>query len=243
MHIWFYFILFSFPLVGGLLGYYTQFKNMNTMRIMLAFAGAYLLSVVLFHLIPHLYIEMNVLSGVLLLSGFFFQVGIERFSRGVEHGHMHSHHKKGSTSKFVPYEILISLSLHSFMEGMPLGGGFLDSGKVQLSFLFGIVLHELPACFAMVSILKTQNHFAKYKLLTFVIIYSSMSSLGAITGTYLNEYINPEIFEYIMAFVVGTFLHIATTILFENSENHRFSTAKIIAILIGIGMAALVSLG
>lgn len=243
MNNWYYILLFTFPLAGGLLGYFTHFKNLNTMRIMLAFAGAYLLSVVLFHLIPHLYIEMNVLSGVLLLSGFFFQVAIERFSQGVEHGHMHSHQKKGAASKLVPYEILISLSLHSFMEGMPLGGGFLDSGKVQLSFLFGIVLHELPAAFAMASILKSQIQFERNKMLAFVLIYSSMSSIGAITGSYLNEYIDPEIFEYIMAFVVGTFLHIATTILFENSENHRFSSAKIIAILIGIGMAALVSLG
>jgi hypothetical protein len=49
-------------------------------------------------------------------------------------------------------------------------------------------------------------------------------------------------FEYLMAFVVGTFLHIATTILFENSEEHRFSRNKVLAIIGGVCLAALVSL-
>jgi hypothetical protein len=46
-----------------------------------------------------------------------------------------------------------------------------------------------------------------------------------------------------MAFVIGTFLHISTTILFENSEQHHFSKKKLLAVLVGIGLATLISLG
>jgi zinc transporter ZupT len=237
---WFYILLIAFPLTGGIIGYYANLSKKLNIKVLLAFAGAYLLSVVLFHLIPHIYVEANVLSGVLLLAGFFFQVFLEKFSRGVEHGHLHLH-QHGKTNKLIPYEILISLSLHSFMEGMPLGSGLLENSKSELSFLFGIVSHEMPAAFAMVSILKASH--VKPKLLQwFIVIYASMSAMGAGISALLKNSVDPHMFEYLMAFVVGTFLHIATTILFENSEEHRFSRNKVLAIIGGVCLAALVSL-
>jgi len=233
---WFYILLIAFPLAGGLTGYFTKINKKNNLKLVLAFAGAYLLSIVFFHLIPDLYSEIKVWSGVLLLAGFFFQVFIERFSQGVEHGHIHQHH---GNRKMIPYEILISLSLHSFMEGLPLGSNLISNESIKLSFLFGIVLHELPAAFAMVGILRA-SHISDKKILMFILIYASMSSIGAAGSSILQTVFDPKWFSYMMAFVVGTFLHIATTILFENSENHGFSTNKIIAILLGIGMAALI---
>ncbi len=237
---WFYILLIIFPLAGGIIAYFANLSNKLNIKVVLAFAGAYLLSVVLFHLIPHIYAEANVLSGILLLAGFFFQVFLEKFSRGVEHGHLHLH-QHGKPNKIIPYEILISLSLHSFMEGMPLGSGLLENSKSELSFLFGIVSHEMPAAFAMVSILKASH--VKPKLLKwFIVIYASMSAMGAGISSLLKNSVDPHLFEYLMAFVVGTFLHIATTILFENSEEHRFSRNKVMAIIGGVCLAALVSL-
>ncbi|MFN7312608.1 MAG: ZIP family metal transporter [Bacteroidota bacterium] len=240
MIFWYCLILIFFPLLGGLLGYYTRIKNENSIKLLLSFAGAYLLSIVLFHLIPHIYTEASVLSGVLILAGFFFQVFLEKFSRGVEHGHLHVH-DHGKSNRFIPYEILISLSLHSFMEGMPLGSGLLEKGGGEWSFLFGVVSHEMPAAFAMVSILKTAK-VKNSQLLWFIFLYSSMSALGAAFSNLIKYRIDEHVFEYIMAFVVGTFLHIATTILFENTEEHKVTRNKIIAIGIGVLLAALVSL-
>jgi zinc and cadmium transporter len=241
MKFWYYIILIAVPLSGGLLGIFTRFKDFYKMKLLLGFAGAYLLSVVLFHLIPHVYAESDFLSGVFLLGGFFFQLFIERFSHGVEHGHFHQHKHDKKLKKYIPYSILISLSLHSFMEGMPLGSQLLVDERAQLSFLFGIVLHEFPAAFALTTIVKSQN-FSRNLLLIFAIVYASMSSMGAITAGFLGGHFHSHVFEYIMAFVVGTFLHIATTILFENSDNHRFSWPKILAIMLGIAMAAIVSM-
>jgi zinc and cadmium transporter len=237
---WYYVLLIIFPLTGGVIGYYANLSEKINIKLLLAFAGAYLLSVVLFHLIPHIYAEANVLSGALLLAGFFFQVFLEKFSRGVEHGHLHIH-TNSKSNKLIPYEILISLSLHSFMEGMPLGSGLLGDEKSALSFLFGVVSHELPAAFAMVSILKASG--LKQKMLVwFIIVYSCMSALGAGISELLKGSVDEHLFEYLMAFVVGTFLHIATTILFEGSDNHRFTKNKVLAILGGIALALLVSL-
>lgn len=232
---WYYILLIGFPLSGGLISLYSGIRNTRHLKLVLAFAGAYLLSIVLMHLIPHLYEEWHVLTGVFLLTGFFFQVVLERFSRGAEHGHMHVHEDHGSV-RLIPYEILISLSLHSLMEGMPLGSNLFSGESARLSFLTGIVLHELPAAFAMVSILHTTVK-RRSTLFVFIAIYSCMSSAGAFGSEILRNQIDPQVFEYLMAFVAGTFLHIATTILFENSDNHRFSWGKILSMLSGIALA------
>jgi uncharacterized membrane protein YadS len=42
-----------------------------------------------------------------------------------------------------------------------------------------------------------------------------------------------------MATVIGIFLHISTTILFESNVDHRFNFYKMIAIIIGAGIAVL----
>jgi len=170
---WFYILLIIFPLAGGIVAYFANLSNKLNIKVVLAFAGAYLLSVVLFHLIPHIYAEANVLSGILLLAGFFS--------------------------------------------------------------------HEMPAAFAMVSILKA-SHVTPKLLKWFIVIYASMSAMGAGISSLLKNSVDPNMFEYLMAFVVGTFLHIATTILFENSEEHRFSRNKVLAIIGGVCLAALVSL-
>jgi zinc and cadmium transporter len=60
--------------------------------------------------------------------------------------------------------------------------------------------------------------------------FSSMLSSGGIGN--LQHY-----FNRIMGVVIGIFLHISTTILFESSEDHKFNLRKMIAVLIGVGIA------
>jgi hypothetical protein len=41
----------------------------------------------------------------------------------------------------------------------------------------------------------------------------------------------------IMGIVIGIFLHISTTILFESSSDHKFTMRKIVAVVLGMGIA------
>ena len=43
----------------------------------------------------------------------------------------------------------------------------------------------------------------------------------------------------LLAMVIGIFMHVSTTILFESSEDHHYNRRKGIAILLGAGLAAL----
>jgi zinc transporter ZupT len=152
--------------------------------------------------------------------------------------HVHHHLK----NKVIPIGIVASLSLHSFTEGFPLGAQWVNQNPNFYSLLFGIIIHEIPAAFALLSILKG-IHLSGFDLRNISLVYGSMALLGAGMSVYLKSSINEEFFEYFMAFVIGTFLHISTTILFENSEQHHFSKQKLFAVLLGIGIAAAISIG
>ncbi|OYU94812.1 MAG: zinc/iron permease [Bacteroidetes bacterium B1(2017)] len=237
----FWFILLPFgPLLGGALAIKTTKKYQTQLNWFLAFAGAYLLGITLLNLIPEVFQVFNPYKGLLVLAGFFFQIFLEKYSEGIEHGHMHVHHHL--KNKVIPIGIVASMSLHSFTEGIPLGALWMAENTSFYSLLFGIIIHEVPAAFALISILKG-IHLEVKSLRVISVVYGVMALLGACLSLYLRTSINEEFFDYFMAFVIGTFLHISTTILFENSEQHHFSKNKLFAVILGIGLAALISIG
>jgi zinc transporter ZupT len=85
-------------------------------KILLAFSGGFLLSIAFNHFIPELYHEGKQGIGMYILLGFLIQLLLEFFSGGIEHGHVHVH--KGQR---MPWGLFLSLSVHSVLEGIPLG--------------------------------------------------------------------------------------------------------------------------
>jgi zinc transporter ZupT len=240
MSYWWFLLLPVGPLAGSYLAIKSAKKFSKQLNWFLAFAGAYLLGITLLSLIPEVFQTFDPYKGLLVLLGFFFQIFLERYSEGIEHGHIHMHnHLK---NKVIPIGIVASMSLHSFTEGFPLGALWVNQNTSFYSLLFGIIIHEVPAAFALLSILKGIQ-LSNISLRNISLIYGFMALLGAAISVYLKASINEEFFDYFMAFVVGTFLHISTTILFENSEQHHFSKQKLIAVLLGIGIAAVISIG
>ena len=90
----------------------------NTVRLLLAFSGAYLLSVAILHLLPEVYTNSsnyNIL-GICILIGVILQSVLESFSKGAEHGHIHIH----TNGRTFPRLLFVSLCIHAFSEGLPI---------------------------------------------------------------------------------------------------------------------------
>ena len=192
-------------------------------------------SITAISIIPEVYAHKTPINvGYFILGGFFLQIVIDLFSHGVEHGHLHHH----NTSK-APIGIFIALSLHAFLEGMA-AGSELFSNHVQSNFVFGIALHEIPAAFALITILKASN-IRKKLIYLWLVIYATMTVNGALIGSLVSHELAHNT-VYLVALVIGVFLHISTTILFENTDNHRFSRYKLISIAIGVLFAVLSTL-
>ena len=71
-------------------------------------------------------------------------------------------------------------------------------------------------------------------------LFAAMSPLGYYFSLRLSSGSVGDLQNYfgsIMGVVIGMFLHISTTILFESSVDHRFNLKKMVAVLLGLGVA------
>ncbi|MFA5244758.1 MAG: ZIP family metal transporter [Pedobacter sp.] len=230
MEIWELILLFSSAFLGGTGVFIFKKDNQNRLKLVLSFSGAYLFAITILHLMPDVYSSGNHEVGLFILGGFLLQIVMEQFSEGIEHGHIHKH----SHQHYVfPLGIMLSLCLHAFLEGMPLAQG------QHNELVFGIALHHIPAAFALGSVLMQKDLSRKY-VLALLFIFALMSPLGYLLSYQIGQGSigNIEIyFDKIMGVVIGIFLHISTTILFESSVDHKFNLKKMVAVLTGVGIA------
>ncbi len=246
MEVWEYAILFLSVLLGGGAALFLKKNNKEILQIVLAFTGAYIMGISVLHLMPTVFADHSHTIGLWVLFGFFVQLLLEQLSSGIEHGHIHVHeHGKGNFA----IQVMLGLCIHAFMEGLPLSGyedlhmhvhsHSHDHGSGGNFLLYGIIMHKIPAAFAL-GLLLMLSGFSRVVIIGCLLIFASMSPLGAITAQFFqNGNINPKIMNILTAIVVGSFLHIATTILFEqdNTHQHKIPIKKLVAIAAGIGAA------
>ena len=225
--------LFLSALLSGLAVFLFKTKKENSIKLLLAFSGAYLFAICVLHLIPDTYSSGNASIGIYILIGFFLQILLEFFSGGIEHGHIHIH--KESRHVF-PSTLLISLCIHAYVEGMPLGN--IAYQDINHPLFIGVLLHHIPISFVLMSMLLQLND-GKLRAIGFLTLFALMSPLGVFTSEIIGNM--EQYFDNIMAIVIGILLHISTTILFESSEYHRFNLYKFITIIIGAGLAVISS--
>lgn len=225
-----YSLLYFSILFGGALAFRYRERLQQHLPLMLSFSGAYIVGITALHLIPETFHDASHSLGAWLLLGFFGQLLLDQLSSGVEHGHIHAAHHP---SRSFVFKIMIGLCLHSFIEGLPLSMQIPADmhGHDHHHLLWGIILHEVPASFALVSLLLISG-FRQHIVTACLVAYASMSSLGALTASWLSP--NPEVSKIMMAIVIGTFLHISTTILFEADSSHKIAWRKLIAIIFGV---------
>jgi zinc transporter ZupT len=229
--------LMTAVILGGVFVTFLNEHRKPFIKLMLAFSGGFLLSMAFNHFVPELYATGEKHIGLFILAGFLIQLLLEFFSGGIEHGHIHVHKGEG-----VPLAMLISLSVHSFLEGIPLGANDLfvsphHHGNDNQSLLLGIIFHQFPVAIALMTLLLKSN-LSKSKAWFYLLLFGIMTPAGMLFGATQNT--SGFDFSIIMAIVVGMFLHISTTIIFETSENHKFNLIKLSAIVMGGAIAILI---
>lgn len=226
-------LLFISVLLSGMCAFFVKAGNRSLIKLLLAFSGSYLFSISVLHLLPETY-EADHDIGVFILVGFFLQIVLEFFSEGIEHGHIHVHKEEPA----FPASILISLCIHSFLEAMPISAHNHDSSLTS-AFVAGIILHNIPIALALMSMLM-QSGVNRVNSTLILFVFALMAPLGMLVSRFIGDGIVHDLesfFSKIMAVVLGIFLHISTTILFESSEDHRFNVRKFATILAGFALA------
>lgn len=214
------------PLLSVIIGYSIALvlkpKNKTNLKLLLAFSGSFLLSLTVMHLLPEIYESANPNIGLFIMLGILFQIILEFFSKGAEHGHVHEH----PTMTQIPWLLFISLCLHAFLEGFPVSH--------HHDLAIGIAIHHLPIAIILTTFFINAG-LNKKAIFIFMITFAVMTPLGTILSDYLpvlNVY-----YTEITAIVIGILFHISSTIIFESSEGHKFNIAKVSMIVIGIALA------
>ena len=236
--------IYIYPLLSVVLGYlialFLQPKNKKNLKLLLAFSGAFLLSLTVMHLLPEVYeAEARLheghnheghshgtsIIGLFIMIGIVFQIILEYFSKGAEHGHVHGHDKMNT----IPWLLFFSLCLHALLEGMPI------SQHNELAY--GIAIHHFPIAIIL-TLFFINAELNKKAILFFMLVFAFMTPLG----TYISSNLSllTEYYTQISGVVIGILFHISSTIIFESSEGHKFNLAKLIAIVLGIALAVFV---
>ncbi|WP_438965238.1 ZIP family metal transporter [Flavobacterium sp.] len=236
--------IYIFPFIAVLIGYlianFIQPKNKKNLKLLLAFSGAFLLSLTVMHLLPEVYESESLLHeghnheghshgtntiGIFIMIGIVFQIILEYFSKGAEHGHVHGHDKMNT----IPWLLFFSLCLHALLEGMPI------SQHNELAY--GIAIHHFPIAIIL-TLFFINAELNKKAILFFMLIFAFMTPLG----TYISSNLSflTEYYTQISGVVIGILFHISSTIIFESSEGHKFNLTKLIAIILGIVLAVFV---
>lgn len=223
-------------IIGGCLPLLTNKLDDKRMHLLLAFSGAFLLGITCLHLLPETFSDLPQRAGVYLLVGFFLQLVIQRATHGVEHGHAHIN---GAGRHIPVLPIVAGLTLHAFMEGLPLGFNY-RSAATNPSLYLAVAAHKLPE--AMLLAILLRQAFSQQKALIIVIIFALVTPASAMLATRLGMSYG-AMSRTVTAFipiVAGAFIHISTTIFFESgTRQHLLTMKKVGAILLGITLAGL----
>lgn len=227
----------------------------KTMNYITIFGGAFLFASCFINLVPHMFLDdepfrfvtpgihFKIAAAVML--GFLIQLLLEQLTKGAEHGHNHCpcceeemeaeehhhehHHHAGhchNTSVHPVTGLLIGLSIHAFLEGMPM----IDlDGDIHQGLLYGIVLHNIPIALVMVGLFM-HNGYSFWKSFLLLAIFAVMTPLGSLCNLYLMPQ-NEVLQSLLMGVVVGILLHVSVSILFDHDHNN-FSWGKFALILI-----------
>jgi zinc transporter ZupT len=216
------------PLLSVLIGYLFAVsikpKNKKNLKLLLAFSGSFLLSLTVLQLLPEVYENPSKRIGIFIMAGILFQIILEFFSKGAEHGHVHGHDK----INHIPWLLFISLCVHALLEGFPVGH--------HHDLAIGIAIHHLPIAIILTTFFLNAG-LNKKALLLFMVTFALMTPAGTLlsdTFPILNDY-----YTEITAVVIGILFHISSTIIFESSEGHKFNVAKVSMIILGILLASL----
>jgi zinc transporter ZupT len=238
-----YIITFFAVIAGFLIALFLKPQKKKNIKLLLAFSGAFLLSLTVLHLLPELFQEGHhhhhegehehrLPVGLFIMIGILFQIVLEFFSKGAEHGHVHIHTDKNDELHHIPWLLFVSLCLHALLEGFPI--------QENTNLAYGIAVHHFPIAIIL-TLFFVNAKMEKKMIFGFMFAFALMTPLG----TFLAEKMHfaQHYSKEISAVVVGILFHISSTIIFESNEGHKFNLAKITMIVLGFLLAFFMEMG
>lgn len=191
---------------------------------------------------PHT-VSLLVIAGMLL---FLILENILHWHHGHgQHGHSHRHEEMAepSTDRILPIGrlILVSDSLHNFLDGIIIGTSYLVSIEIGIASTIAILLHEIPQEIGDFAILLHAG-YRKARAL-WVNFLSALFAIGGVALVFVLGSANEQFTSWILPLAAGSFIYIASSDLVPELHKHHGSRnffAEFAAVLVGVGLMYLV---
>jgi zinc and cadmium transporter len=148
-----------------------------------------------------------------LVAGFCLFYVLEQFI------HWHHHHAATHDHEPVSYLVLLSDTIHNFIDGLVVAGAFLLGVEVGLVTAAAIALHEIPQELGDFGVL-VYGGFDRTQALVLNYLTQSTVILGGVAGHYLAGVVGwtPV---FLLPFAAGNFVYIASSDLIPEIKEER----------------------
>jgi len=212
--------------------------------ILVAFSAGALIGGAFLHLIPEAIEKVGIDEAALsnlffyLIFGFCTFFILENFIR------WHHHHTM-EHPEIMPfsYLILVSDSIHNFIDGLIIAASFVVGFPVGVVTALAVALHEIPQEIGDFGVL-VYGGIKKARALFLNFLSAIFAIFGGITGFLLSEKIGESI-VFLLPFAAGTFIYIASSDLLpeiKHKESLKKSLIHFFVFLLGIILKLLLKL-
>lgn len=211
-----YFSLLALAICLGALIPLLRHRHITSHPLFLSLSAGLMLGSSFIHLIPESFELAGSKTSFAILAGFLLLYLFERFVT------VHICETSGCEVHHLGFSAFIGLFIHSFVDGIALGAGFLFP---QLGFIIflAILAHKGMEAFSLTSILLHEKKRALKVGLANGALFAALP-LGVLTAFWVVPASNPSMVGLALGFSAGTFLHISFSDLLP--EVHRHSHLK-----------------
>ena len=236
------------PIVSTFLGGYVVLKWKRDLHPWLSLSGGILLGVAFLDLLPEAFEHSakngigSVTVGAVALGAILFYHLLDELlgSHHHEHGanepdeHCENEHHKHIRA----WTRVAGLILHSFLDGLAIGGGFAASAELGFIVTAAVVLHDFSDGMSTVTILK-HSFGQKHRGALVGLIFDAFAPfLGVLAGYAIA--VSESTIALLLAFFAGSFISLALSELLPQAHAGKIRRSGLALTIIGIGIAVLV---
>lgn len=198
----------------------------NVLLGLVALSTGALLGGAFLHLLPEAIAEKGADLAIFLylLLGFSIFFMLEQF---LQWRHQHT-----ATPQVKPfsYLILVSDSVHNFIDGLIIAASFVTSFHLGVATTLAVALHEIPQELGDFAVL-VYGGFGKKRALMFNFATAITAILGGITGYMASSVMQTSII-YLLPFAAGNFIYIAAADLIPEIKHQVSLTRSVVHFVI-----------
>ncbi len=233
-------------LLGGYLSIAQRRTTGTTLVNFIGFGGGFLLAAALLEILPESLKGGGPLMPLVASAGYLVVYVAEHLfaSRAHEESHSnsvaevpHGEHTLAQEFRHEPYPItraaslaaLIGFNVHDFIDGLAIGAGVLTSTTMGVLIFVSILAHEVPAGFAVGSVMRGAGFGRKSSMLAATSI--GVITLVAIPISFFVGSANDTLRSAFIALAAGTFIYIAASDLIPAASPARSKNAFLFVLL------------